>query len=448
MSRRRSTRLSRKPGRGRGLLASKPSRPPWLRARLLFEQLESRVPPGSLLVSPLGDAALLGGSQLAMPHWPDSPLADQTGDSTVTWFPQRLDEVSWTTVFDTRVAGQVDRAAADGQAAEGPVPRDIGSGRQSADDLTLLEDDPDQAPSIVSRRAPEPMWAANGSGAGGAGGGGMAPGGPAADGAFAPPASSGASTADPPVPDGSGPSGTSRSSSAGDVSTGEAEAEAGAGLLGEGTSAPLEATASGEWSFGESGSGGSVSGAAESGLSLGFGDGLDGWVADQSGGSSVGRGSVVPGDEFAGSAVLSEGDSFLVTLERSFTVPAAPAALEFTYIASFDTADPDSIRDAFEAALTGADGRPLAGTFASPRDAFFNVTEGLSPALGDRTTHSAASPGHTVRLDIGQLAPGTEARLTFRLVNNDRDTQDTENSQFDRASVASFLRIHFVAAIT
>jgi hypothetical protein len=139
----------------------------------------------------------------------------------------------------------------------------------------------------------------------------------------------------------------------------------------------------------------------------------------------AGQGSVLPGSDIAGSALLHEGDSFLVTLQRTLTVPDAPAAIAFTYIASFDTTDPDSIKDAFEAALTDANGFPLVDTFTAPRDAFFNLTEGMSAVLGSRATHTAASLGSTVTLDISTIPAGTDATLTFRLVNNDRDTETT-----------------------
>ncbi|MCU0962695.1 MAG: hypothetical protein MUF48_21575, partial [Pirellulaceae bacterium] len=103
---------------------------------------------------------------------------------------------------------------------------------------------------------------------------------------------------------------------------------------------------------------------------LGFDHGLDGWTIRQQGGSVQGRGSVT-----AGSAVLHEGDSFLVTLDQSFNVPNRPIAAVFTYEAEFDTTDPAFINDAFEAALLDADGYSLVHTFHAQRDAYFNLTE-------------------------------------------------------------------------
>ena len=80
MSGRRHQQRVRKSRNARSRLAAKSSQPPWLRGQLLFEQLESRVPPGSLLVSPLGDAALLSSSSTPIPQ---RPLDQSIGGSTV-----------------------------------------------------------------------------------------------------------------------------------------------------------------------------------------------------------------------------------------------------------------------------------------------------------------------------------------------------------------------------
>jgi len=160
--------------------------------------------------------------------------------------------------------------------------------------------------------------------------------------------------------------------------------------------------------------------AAASVTRLGFDDGLDGWTVTQSGGSLDGLGTVT-----CGSAVLREGDSFLVTLDREIIIPDDPVAIEFIYIASFDTTDPDSIKDAFEVALIDGDGYSLVDTFTAQRDAYFNLTEDLPAALGAGVAHTAVSQDHQVTLDISNVPPGTEATLTFRLVNNDTDTETT-----------------------
>src|SRR5205814_4723560 len=104
---------------------------------------------------------------------------------------------------------------------------------------------------------------------------------------------------------------------------------------------------------------------------------LDGWQVGVVGGTEQGKGSVRPG-----SALLREGDSFLVGLERPFVVPPNPAPLVFTYTElGFDPSDPDSINDAFEASLVGPDGTTLVLPFAAGRDAFFNASEDVGVAL-------------------------------------------------------------------
>jgi RHS repeat-associated protein len=151
---------------------------------------------------------------------------------------------------------------------------------------------------------------------------------------------------------------------------------------------------------------------------LGFEDGLAPWTIDVVGGTEAGRGSVT-----AGSAILTEGDSFLVSLERSFVVPENPSPLVFRYTElNFDTSDPDSINDAFEASVVGDDGRTLVQTFASGRDAFFNVSEDVGLALGPGATQEGDAV-KTVSLDMTGVTAGTMATVRFRLVNNDQDTE-------------------------
>ncbi len=153
---------------------------------------------------------------------------------------------------------------------------------------------------------------------------------------------------------------------------------------------------------------------------LGFVNGLEGWHVREVGGSAEGKGTVT-----AGSAVLREGDSFLLTLEHDLTIPVDPVNLSFIYDAWFDTTDPDSINDAFEAALIDADGNPLVHTFVPDRDACFNLTEEMPSALGPGTTEEVVAEGNQVSMDISHLAPGTKATLVFRLVNNDADEDTT-----------------------
>lgn len=149
---------------------------------------------------------------------------------------------------------------------------------------------------------------------------------------------------------------------------------------------------------------------------LGFDEGLVGWNARETGGTSTGKGDVRAQD---GGVVLREGDSFLVSLERTFVVPENPTVLSFAYGGpTFDTTDTYFINDAFEASLVDSAGATLVHAFATDRDSFFNVTEGLAPSTG----RGASVRGTRVTADISQLFPGTSATLVFRLINNDSDT--------------------------
>lgn len=140
------------------------------------------------------------------------------------------------------------------------------------------------------------------------------------------------------------------------------------------------------------------------------------WAEAQQGGSETGQGQVVWDDC---TAELIEGDSFLVTLTKTLTVPAVPSILKFTFAGpSFDTTA-DSVNDAFEAALVDDQGNPLVLPIAGSRDAFFNMTEGVTPTVSAQ----AMIDGSTVEVDLSRLAPGSTAKLIFRLVNNDGDTR-------------------------
>ncbi len=142
---------------------------------------------------------------------------------------------------------------------------------------------------------------------------------------------------------------------------------------------------------------------------------LDGWRIVESGGTGAARGSV---QLEAGALVLREGNSFLVSLQRDFTIPNNPGRLTFPYSVAFDTSATGFVRDAFEVAFVDGQGKPVVQPLATSRDAYFNVTEGLPAAVGTDTTLD----GQTVNVDISRLTPGSTASVLLRLVNNDADT--------------------------
>jgi hypothetical protein len=122
-----------------------------------------------------------------------------------------------------------------------------------------------------------------------------------------------------------------------------------------------------------------------------------------------------------GSAVLSEGDSFITTLSTAFTIPASASSLTFTYSDPAFDRTASGVNDAFEAALLDDENRPLVSTIEAGRDAFFNITEGSAAVVGANTTVA----DHTVTVDLSGVPAGTIATLVFRLVNNDTDTGTT-----------------------
>lgn len=146
---------------------------------------------------------------------------------------------------------------------------------------------------------------------------------------------------------------------------------------------------------------------------------LSDWNIDESGGTDGTRGGA---EAIDCAAVLTEGDSFLVEMSTDFTV-AANTAVQFSYSdLSFDMSDPrDFINDAFEVALVDDDGNSLVSAFAPGRDAFFNASESLDIVTGE----GVAMDGQTVTIGLNGIPIGTNARLIFRLTNDDADAATT-----------------------
>lgn len=146
-----------------------------------------------------------------------------------------------------------------------------------------------------------------------------------------------------------------------------------------------------------------------------FDETLSGWTITESGGSPLAQGGVVPENC---EAIMTEGDSFLVTLERT-EVPSTPSALTFTYSdLDFDSTAANQIKDAFEAALVDTQGQALVFTITPGRDAFFNASDGQPVVRAVGTTQNDS----IVTVDLSHLAVGTSFNLIFRLINNDADT--------------------------
>jgi len=146
-----------------------------------------------------------------------------------------------------------------------------------------------------------------------------------------------------------------------------------------------------------------------------FVSGLTGWTASHFGGSTA------PGAVSAlnGQATLAEGDSFLVTLEQTFTVPANPDLLAFdlSLIPGFDLGDA-FIPDAFEVSLLDANNASVVPTWRPGATSFFNLEEDGTPHPGSATTFN----GTTVSVDISGVPEGTAVTLFFDLIGGDSDT--------------------------
>jgi RHS repeat-associated protein len=153
------------------------------------------------------------------------------------------------------------------------------------------------------------------------------------------------------------------------------------------------------------------------GVMLGFGDNdFTAQATDQAG--NVGKSQItITRDIMPGGTTLTEGTQFATTFQQTFTVPSQPSALEFEYDnLDFDTTN--SIKDAFEASLTDANGNSLVLPISSSQDAFVNISEQQAPLLSP----NADLHNTTVDVDLSHITPRTQATLTVRLVNSGSDT--------------------------
>ncbi|MBP0011145.1 Ig-like domain-containing protein, partial [Roseofilum sp. Belize Diploria] len=112
-------------------------------------------------------------------------------------------------------------------------------------------------------------------------------------------------------------------------------------------------------------------------------------------------------------------EQFTDTWSTSVTIPEQPSQLVFDLTElNFDSTNQNAINDAFEAILVDAEGNSLVHTIAEGREAFFNLSEDIEPDLAAGVTYNEQN----VTVDLSAIAPGTEATLQLRLVNNDSET--------------------------
>jgi hypothetical protein len=118
--------------------------------------------------------------------------------------------------------------------------------------------------------------------------------------------------------------------------------------------------------------------------------------------------------------VLREYINFKSDLETSFTIPQTSSILSFKIAPVFDSSNTAAINDALEVELLDSSGNSLVHTFNNQTKSFFNLTEGEKVGLGTGTTYDENTG--IVTLNLTGINPGTPARLRFRLVNNDSDS--------------------------
>ena len=148
----------------------------------------------------------------------------------------------------------------------------------------------------------------------------------------------------------------------------------------------------------------------------GFSDGLNGWTVVETGGAAA-PGSVSAVD---GQAQLLEGDSFLVTLQQTFTISGSAGELGFTldFDPGFDTSD-SFLPDAFEVTLidttTGLSAVP---TWDPGASSCFNLQESGAANLGSGVQWD----GNRATVSLLGVAPGTEVTLFLDYVGADFDS--------------------------
>lgn len=153
------------------------------------------------------------------------------------------------------------------------------------------------------------------------------------------------------------------------------------------------------------------------------------WEFNTSGGSASSQGKYVAS---ACSPKLIEGDSYTTQLSARVTLPDSSSAVRVKFdVPSFDISSQQTIRDAVEIVLLDESGQPLALPFGINRDASYNWSESLEPAIGPGTQTSTSTSGlvATATFNLSGLAAGTKVQVVARLVNEDKDTNTSVRVQ-------------------
>ncbi len=125
---------------------------------------------------------------------------------------------------------------------------------------------------------------------------------------------------------------------------------------------------------------------------------------------------------------LIEGDSLSTELNQTIVLPDDTSAVRVSFEAPlFDTLSRDAIRDAFEIVLLDRSGQPLSLPYGANRDAIYNWSESIVPAVGPaaKTTTLPAGSISTATFNLTGLVAGTPVQVVVRLVNDDTDTNSS-----------------------
>jgi RHS repeat-associated protein len=147
-----------------------------------------------------------------------------------------------------------------------------------------------------------------------------------------------------------------------------------------------------------------------------FDQGLAGWTIQSVGHSNTQRPGQVSG--LNGFATLFENDSFLTSLQQTFTIPTQAQTLSFDVRLLSLPLSPTGIPDAFEVSLLSNSGESLVAAHRADATSFFNIVSGEAPGLASGVLWN----GTTVTLAVSGLAAGTTASLVFDLVGHPPET--------------------------
>ncbi len=142
------------------------------------------------------------------------------------------------------------------------------------------------------------------------------------------------------------------------------------------------------------------------------------WITTEYGGTQVGRGGATINNT---TAILREGTSFYVSLERDFKITAKSSVFSFDFSALPTNPNNLGVKDAFEVAFLDASGKSLVPTIGAGQDAFFNQTMSQPASLAPGVTFA----GRTVTVSLAGVSVGATGTILFRLVNNDVDGDTT-----------------------